>query len=100
MPKNTFPVSGGAMPKIDRNALMRRVWAMFGETYKYPLIMFTDIGPWCFDRAVRQARAEGARLAAAARPVHLSPTPQRGLTCRNRLERVFDMDHTRRAAPV
>jgi hypothetical protein len=29
MAKNTFPVSGGAMPKIDRAAIMRRAWAIF-----------------------------------------------------------------------
>jgi hypothetical protein len=58
MPKNTFPVSGGAMPKIDRAALMRRAWAIFRQTYKYPLIKFQDIGRGCFAWALRRAWEE------------------------------------------
>jgi hypothetical protein len=63
MSKNTFSVSGGAMPKIDRAALMRHAWAIFRQTYKYPLIQFKDIGRNCFAWALRQAWSE-ARAAA------------------------------------
>ena len=63
MSKNTFSVIGGAMPKIDRAALMRRAWAIFRETYKYPLIKFQDIGRACFAWALKKAWAEARQAA-------------------------------------
>jgi hypothetical protein len=56
--KNTISVSGGAMPKIDRAAVMRRAWAIFRQTYKHPLIKFQDIGRGCFAWALRRAWEE------------------------------------------
>ena len=67
MPKNTFSVNGGAMAKIDRAAVMRRAWAIFRQTYKYPLIQFKDIGRSCFAWALRRAWEEAretSRIAA------------------------------------
>jgi hypothetical protein len=67
MMKSTLPVNGGAMPKIDRAALMRRAWAIFGQTYRYPQIKFRDIGRNCFAWALKQAwreARESARIAA------------------------------------
>ena len=67
MPKTTHPVNGEAMPKTDRAALMRRAWAIFAESYKFPTIKFKDIGRKCFAWALKQAWAEAreaARLAA------------------------------------
>lgn len=67
MARSTFPVNGGAMPKIDRKALMVRAWAIFRQIYKYPQIKFSDIGRKCFGRALRQAwieAKEAVRIAA------------------------------------
>jgi hypothetical protein len=67
MTKSALPADGGAMPKIDRGALMRRAWAIFREAYKYPQIKFADIGRNCFAWALRKAWAEAreaARIAA------------------------------------
>jgi hypothetical protein len=60
-------MNGGAVPKIDRAALMRRAWAIFRETYNYPQIKFSDIGRGGFAWALRTAWAEAreaARIAA------------------------------------
>jgi hypothetical protein len=70
MTKSTIPVSGGAMPKIDRAALMTRAWAIFRQTYNYPAIKFSDIGRKCFAWALRQAWVEARE---AARVAALSP---------------------------
>jgi hypothetical protein len=69
MIKTTVSTTGGAMPKIDRGALMRRAWAIFRKTYNYPQIKFPDIGRNCFAWALRQAwveAREAAQLAAMA----------------------------------
>ena len=69
MTKATVPTAGGALPKIDRSALMRRAWEIFRQTYKYPQIKFSDIGRQCFVWALRKAWAEAreaARLAATS----------------------------------
>jgi hypothetical protein len=53
--------------KIDRASVLRRAWAIFRETYKYPQIKFSDIGRNCFAWSLRQAweeAREAARLAA------------------------------------
>src|SRR5258708_33586448 len=70
MTKYTCPVSGGAMPRIDRGALMSRAWAIFRQTYCYPQIKFSDIGRDCFAWALRQAWVEARE---AARVAALSP---------------------------
>lgn len=65
--KDTVSVSGGAMPKLDRAAIMSRAWVIFRETYKYPAIKFSSIGRHCFGWALKQAwfeAREEARLAA------------------------------------
>jgi hypothetical protein len=64
--KNTFPVNGGAMPKIDRSAPMSRAWAIFRQTYKYPQIKFSDIGRKCFAWALKQAWMEARKAARVA----------------------------------
>jgi hypothetical protein len=67
--KNTFSTAGGAMPKIDRTAIMARAWAIFRQTYRHPQIKFSDIGRECFAWALRQAwveAREAARIAAMA----------------------------------
>ena len=69
MTKTTVSTAGGAMPKIDRSALMRRAWEIFRQTYRYPQIRFSDIGRNCFAWALRKAWVEArqaARLAAIA----------------------------------
>jgi hypothetical protein len=69
MTKNTVSTVGGAMPKINRIALMTRAWAIFRQTYCYPQIKFSDIGRKCFAWALRQAwveAREAARVAALA----------------------------------
>jgi hypothetical protein len=63
MSKSTIPVNGGAMPKIDRSALMTRAWAIFRQTYCYPQIKFSDIGRKCFAWALRQAWVEAREAA-------------------------------------
>jgi hypothetical protein len=70
MSKSTIPVNGGAMPKINRAALMTRAWAIFRQTYRYPQIKFSDIGRKCFAWALRQAWVEARE---AARVAALSP---------------------------
>lgn len=67
MTNSTVSAAGGAMPKIDRADVMRRAWAIFRRTYKFPAIKFNDIGRKCFAWALRQAWVEvreAARLAA------------------------------------
>ena len=58
MTKTTVSAAGEAMPQIDRPALMRRAWAIFRQTYRYPEIKFSDIGRDCFAWALRQAWVE------------------------------------------
>jgi hypothetical protein len=70
MTKITVSTAGGAMPKINRSALMTRAWVIFRQTYKYPQIKFSDIGRKCFAWALRQAWVEARE---AARLVALSP---------------------------
>lgn len=64
--KNTVSVNGGAMPKLDRAAIMARAWAIFRETYKYPAIKFSSIGRHCFGWALRQAWFEAREIARRA----------------------------------
>jgi hypothetical protein len=67
MTTTTVSTAGGAMPKIDRSALMRRAWEIFRRTYNFPQIKFSDIGRQCFAWALRKAwveAREAARLAA------------------------------------
>ena len=67
MKNTTVSRAGGAMPKIDRAAVMNRAWAIFRKTYLYPQIKFADIGRKCFAWALRQAwveAREAARIAA------------------------------------
>jgi hypothetical protein len=70
MNKSTITVNGGAVPKLDRIALMTRAWAIFRQTYCYPQIKFSDIGRKCFAWALRQAWVEARE---AARVAALSP---------------------------
>src|SRR3981081_1634982 len=70
MAKDTIQVNSGAMPKIDRGALMTRAWAIFRQTYRYPEIKFSDIGRRCFAWALKQAWVEARE---AARVAGLSP---------------------------
>jgi hypothetical protein len=44
-----------ASPKSDRAAIMRRAWAIFRDTYRYPSIPFRSIGRPCFAWALRKA---------------------------------------------
>ncbi len=64
--KGTIPVNGGAMPKLDRRAVMARAWAIFRETYNYPAIEFSKIGRPCFGWALRKAWAEARDAARVA----------------------------------
>jgi hypothetical protein len=66
MTKPTVSTAGGAMPKIDRGALMSRAWAIFRQTYCYPQIKFSDIGRKCFAWALRQAWVEARETARVA----------------------------------
>jgi hypothetical protein len=69
MTKTTVYAAGGAMPKIDRKAVMARAWDIFRQTYRYPQIKFSDIGRPCFAWSLKQAWAEAreaARVAALA----------------------------------
>jgi hypothetical protein len=66
MSKPTASAAGGALPKIDRIALMRRAWAIFRQTYRYPQIKFSDIGRKCFAWALRQAWVEAREVARIA----------------------------------
>jgi hypothetical protein len=51
-------VARGAPSRINRSLLMRRAWAIFRSTYRYPQIKFSNIGRTCFASALRQAWAE------------------------------------------
>lgn len=64
--KDTVLVNGGAMPKLDRAAIMSRAWAIFRETYKYPAIKFSSIGWKCFGWALKQAWFEARQVARLA----------------------------------
>jgi hypothetical protein len=66
MTNTTVSAAGGAMPKIDRKALMIRAWAIFRQTYKFPKIKFVDIGRPCFAWALRQAWLEAREIARVA----------------------------------
>ena len=92
MPKNTFPVNGGAMPKIDRAAVMRRAWAIFRQTYKYPLIKFQDIGRNCFAWALRQSWGE-AREAARVAAIPVQVRADRIQALQTSIERASYIDH-------
>jgi hypothetical protein len=70
MTKPTVSAAGGAMPKLNRQVLMTRAWAIFRQTYCYPQIKFSDIGRKCFAWALRQAWVEARE---AARVAALSP---------------------------
>jgi hypothetical protein len=71
MSKPTVSAAGGAVPKINRKALMSRAWAIFRRTYNFPQIKFSDIGRKCFAWALRQAWVEARE---AARIAALSPS--------------------------
>jgi hypothetical protein len=70
MTETTVSAAGGAMPKINRAALMVSAWAIFRQTYQYPQIKFKDIGRACFAWALKQAWIEAKE---AARVAALSP---------------------------
>jgi hypothetical protein len=40
MTNSTIPVNGGAVPKINRDTIMTRAWAIFRETCCYPASSF------------------------------------------------------------
>jgi hypothetical protein len=75
MNKNTIQMAGGAMPKINRAALMTRAWAIFRQTYRFPEIKFADIGRRCFAGCLRQAWVEARE---AARVAALTPEEKAG----------------------
>lgn len=58
---DTFSVNGRAMPKFDRASIMRRAWALFRQTYRYPDIPFRSIGRPCFTSCLRKAWAEARK---------------------------------------
>lgn len=65
--KSTVTVNGGAMPKFDRRAIMKRAWAIFCQHYGYPTMPYRSIGRRCFASALRMAWwevKEAARIAA------------------------------------
>jgi hypothetical protein len=67
MTNTTVSTAGGAVPKINRAALMSRAWAIFRQTYHYPQIKFKDIGRPCFAWALKRAwfeEKDAARVAA------------------------------------
>jgi hypothetical protein len=90
--KNTSSVNGGAMPKIDRGALMRRAWEIFRETYKYPQIKFSDMGRKCFAWALRKAWEE-AREAARIAAIPAQERAERVETLQTLIERADFIDH-------
>jgi hypothetical protein len=92
MPKNTVSVNGGAVPKIDRSAVMRRAWAIFRQTYKYPLIKFQDIGRGCFAWALRRAWEE-ARAASRIAAIPTTARAERILSLHASIERASYIDH-------
>ncbi len=63
MRKSTLSVNGGAMPKIDRRAVMARAWEIFRQIYCYPRIKFADIGRKCFGWALKEAWREAREAA-------------------------------------
>jgi hypothetical protein len=92
MNKTTVSTASGAMPKIDRAALMRRAWGIFRQTYKYPQIKFNDIGRKCFAWALRKAWAEANE---AKRLADLAPAvkAERIATLQGLIERAAYIDH-------
>lgn len=92
MPRSTFSVNGGAMPKIDRAAVMRRAWAIFRQTYKYPLIKFADIGRKCFAWALKRAWQE-AREAARVAAIPATDRVERIVALGAAIERASFIDH-------
>jgi hypothetical protein len=66
MIKTTVSTAGGALPKIDRKAVMNRAWAIFRQTYHYPQIKFSSIGRSCFAWALGQAWVEAKEAARVA----------------------------------
>jgi hypothetical protein len=92
MLKNTSPVNGGAMPKFDRGAVMRRAWAIFRQTYRYPQIKFRDIGRNCFACALKQAWRE-AREAARVAAIPAAERAERIQTLQDSIERASYIDH-------
>lgn len=66
MTTTTVSTAGGAMPGINRSALLTRAWAIFRQTYCYPQIRFSDIGRKCFAWALRQAWVEAREAARVA----------------------------------
>jgi hypothetical protein len=92
MTESTVPVNGGAIPKIDRAVVMRRAWAIFRETYKYPQIKFRDIGRNCFAWALKQAWRE-AREAARIEAIPHQVRADRIQTLKASIERVSYIDH-------
>jgi hypothetical protein len=92
MIKNTFPVNGGALPKIDRSALMSRAWAIFRETYKYPQIKFSDIGRKCFAWALKQVWVE-AREAVRLAALSTTDKAERIETLETLISRASYIDH-------
>jgi hypothetical protein len=92
MKKAIDSAAGGAMSKIDRSALMRRAWAIFGETYKYPQIKFADIGRRCFAWALKQAWAE-AREAARIAAIAAQERAERIETLQAHIGRASYIDH-------
>jgi hypothetical protein len=92
MSKSTISVNGGAMPKIDRSALMWRAWAIFRRTYKYPLIKFTDIGRKCFGWALKRAWEE-AREAARIAAIPMQVRAEKIVALQDSIERASYIDH-------
>jgi hypothetical protein len=43
MSNNTISVNGGAMPKVNRTAIMTRAWAIFHQTYCYAAPSFPTL---------------------------------------------------------
>ena len=60
----------------NNGSVMRRAWAIFRETYRYPAVPFRSIGRRCFASALRMAWAEARRAA------ELAATPVEPLTAR------------------
>jgi CRISPR/Cas system Type II protein with McrA/HNH and RuvC-like nuclease domain len=71
---------------------MRRAWAIFRQTYKYPLIKFKDIGRSCFSWALRQAWGE-ARDAARVAAIPVRERAERIQTLQTSIERASYIDH-------
>jgi hypothetical protein len=71
---------------------MRRAWAIFRQTYKFPQIKFSDIGRPCFAWALKQAWVEARE---AARVAALSPASKadRIATLETLISRAGYIDH-------